>query len=85
MIFNPASHSLISTKDFITFKEHCAGSKHIQNIPEYPYIGEDKTYDYCTENGFYYSVLYDKYNILYYRVCLLPSDVVLGYKSKRDL
>ncbi len=81
----PASHSLISTKDFITYKEYCAGSKHIRNIPEYPYSGEDKAYDYCTENGFYYSVLYDKYNNLYYRICLLPSDAVIAYKSKRDL
>jgi hypothetical protein len=84
----PASHQIVLTKDFVNYKEVCAGSKYISNIPEYTSDKDDKAYEYCSENGYYYSILYDKFNNLYYRLCLLPSMAEKGtenYGAKRDL
>jgi hypothetical protein len=84
----PASHQIVLTKDFVNYKEVCAASKYIRNIPEYSSNKDDKAYEYCSENGYYYSILYDKFNDLYYRLCLLPSTAekeAENYGAKRDL
>lgn len=70
----PASHKLYSTKDFKTENEYCAGSSYFNEIEEYPYDTPKKSFEYLANNGFYYSILYDKYNNLYYRICLLPTE-----------
>ena len=70
----PACHKIYATKDFINENIYCAGSKHINSIPEYSYKSLDKTFSFCAKNGFYYSILYDKYNYVYYRICLLPGE-----------
>jgi len=73
-VFNfPASHELFATKDFREEEKHCAGSRFVAAIPEYPYRGRGEIFRYVEENAFYYSVLYDKYRQLYYRLCLLPK------------
>jgi hypothetical protein len=71
-IFNfPASHKIFTTKDFVSEKGYCAGSKFIPDIPEF---NNGNEFQHCVESGFYYSLLYDKHNKLYYRVSLLPTE-----------
>lgn len=70
----PASHELFVTKDFVNEFSFCAGSEYVKSIPEYSYKGRDDTFKYAAENGFYYCILYDKYNDFYYRICLLPTE-----------
>lgn len=73
-VFNfPASHKLFVTKDFVNELEYCAGSEFIESIPEYRNNEDDNALKFCTENGFYFAILYDQYNDCYYRICLLPS------------
>jgi len=70
----PASHELFATKDFLYEEKHCAGSKFVDAIPEYPYRGRGDAFRYVEENVFYYSVMHDRYRNLYYRLCLLPTE-----------
>jgi len=81
----PASHELFSTKDFLTEEKHCAGSRFVAAIPEYPYRGRGDSFRYVEENGFYYSVLHDRYNERYYRLCLLPAERAEKKAYTRDL
>lgn len=71
----PASHNLFVTSDFKNESKYCASSKYIKSISEYSYKKFNKTFEYCSENGLYYGVIYDQYNKVYYRLCLLPVNI----------
>lgn len=85
----PASHDILITKNFETEETFCAGSQYIKSISEYPdgegTMNPEKAFEHCTVNGFYQGILYDKYNDLYYRLCLLPSKWNGIDKYSRDL
>ena len=85
----PASHKLFTTKDFNTSEEFCAGSEYIESIPNYPSgvkaRNSSELFKFCAENGIYEGVLYDEYNDLYYRLCLLPTKWGQGDDYFRDL
>lgn len=81
----PASHSVFATSNFTNQKEFCAASDAIEEIPSYPYDDIDKTFEFASENGFYYSICYDKYRKLYYRTCLMPVKQQEDKKYRRDM
>ncbi|MDQ6527674.1 DUF4221 family protein [Flavobacterium sp. LHD-85] len=85
----PASHKIYVTKDFSRSEEFCAGSRYVEFIPEYPQGMKEqeatKLFRYCSENGIYSGILYDQYNDLYYRLCLLPANNKEDEDYSRDL
>ncbi|AUP78497.1 DUF4221 family protein [Flavivirga eckloniae] len=85
-IFNfPASHKLFSTKDFKNDEKYCAGSEYIKSINNFDDFKNKNNFQFVVENGFYFCVLYDEYNKVYYRVSLLPSKYVEGEEYTRDM
>ena len=82
----PASHSIEVTSDMVNKKIYCAGSRYIDQIPPFDKTDIDDSFEFSTENGFYYRIMYDQYRDVYYRFCLHPSNLVEGInRYTRDL